>query len=320
MKVPHKVTRYGLEFLTVFLGVSLSLLAENWRQRRADTNAEHNSLVRLHTDLFAEQNDIQGNLTRARSGLASARWLIANGARGHDPDSVSAALTAVGTCSFFLPQTSEYTALKSSGRFSIIEDQAIREAVVRFYEQDPFIAWLHERDCIQTGDMMDSLLGRVDLVEPDTGQIRVPRAVRGARGAGDSLTTAQRDSMRQRRDSFRRSAGDTLGLPDSMRGRGAGDVMRAAGDTTPGQGAPGGFGRVGDRRYPKVVFHSGQEGILRDPTLRGRLVRLATQRRYLGDQLETRLATVKVLRDQIKVRLGSDTLAIQGDRRGPRRP
>jgi hypothetical protein len=313
MKIPNKVARYGLEFLTVFLGVSVSLIAENWRQRRADTHAEHNSLVRLYSDLRAEQQDVEGNLTRARTGLSSARWLIANGARGHSADTVSAALTAVGTCSFFLPQTSEYTALKSSGRLSIIEEQTIRESVVSFYEMDPFIAWLHERDCVQTGDLMDSLLGLVELVEPDTGQIRGPRTGRGGRSGLDSLTQAQRDSLRQRRDSLRRLAGDTMGLPpDSVRARVANDFMRAAGDTTRGQGAPGNFGRANDRRYPRVVFHAGQEGVLDDPVLRGRLVRLATQRRYLGDQLETRLAEVKNLRGQIKVRLGSDTLAVQG--------
>jgi hypothetical protein len=104
-----------------------------------------------------------------------------------------------------------------------------------------------------------------------------------------------------------------MGLPpDSVRARVANDFMRAAGDTTRGQGAPGNFGRANDRRYPRVVFHAGQEGVLDDPVLRGRLVRLATQRRYLGDQLETRLAEVKNLRGQIKVRLGSDTLAVQG--------
>jgi hypothetical protein len=263
MNASEKLQHYGLEFLTVFLGVTLSLVAENFRQHRSDLAAEHNSMVQLHSDLGNEQRDMALNLGHARVGLQSARFLI-GGVAGRSADSISAALTGLGQCSFFIPYTSEYTALKSSGRLSVIEDPRVRESIVRFYEGDAFVQWLHERDCTLTGELMDSLLGRLEFAvpTPDTTG-RGGRGLRGGRGGG-------RDT-----------------IPNMMA------VLSE------------------DSRYPRVFFHAGQDAVIADPAMRDRLVRLATQRRYLITYLQTRIQTVQQLRDTLKSRLGSDTIAIR---------
>jgi hypothetical protein len=288
MKLSEKIQHYGLEFITVFLGVTLSLLAESWRQDRSDLAAQHDSLVQMYSDLRLEETDMQGNLRTAQRGLQGARFLIA-GVKGHDPDSVSAALTDLGQCSFFVPYQSEYTALKSSGRLTVIEESSLRQQVVSFYEVDPFMQWLHERDCTLTGELMDSMLGKFEFAEwpaRDTA-----RSVRGAGGPGAGGTQASSpDSARRRRRDFQ---------------------------------AP--------TRYPRIIYKPDEEAVLEDPALRDRLVRLATQRSYLITQLQNRINGVarfrpdrperpdtvggaRLLRDSIRVRLGSDTSAIRQNR------
>lgn len=327
MKFPRKVQRYGLEFLTVFLGVSLSLLAENWRQRRAETSAQHNSLAQLYSDLAAEETDMTTNLDNARKGLQAARYLVA-GVRGHDPDSISDALTNLGQCSFFIPYTSEYTALKSSGRLTIIEEASLRQQVVAFYEYDPFVQWLHERDCILTGELMDSMLGRLEFAESGSARrdsiatanfdsLRARNFVGNGRGrgrGGDTLTTRQRDSVTAlfRRDSAARAQRrDSVAQADSARDNASGPTR-----------ARGGRGRPSSR-YPRIIFRDGQDAVLSDPVFRDRVVRLATQRSYLINQLQNRITVLAGLRATIKTHLGSDTLVTNtrggpGPRQGPR--
>ena len=241
--LPRKLQRYGLELLIVFLGVSLSLLAENWRQSRADAKSESASLIRLHGDMQLDAQDMRGNAARAEIGLEAARWLVANSGDTHPADSVSAMLTAIGVCSFFVPYTSEYTALKSSGKLSLISNDAIREGIVRLYEEQPFLVWLHERDCLMTSDLIDSLVGHFEFAEP---------------------------------------------LPQ----------------------------RRGTTRYPRIIFKAGQESTVRDPVLQAQLVRLATQRQYLVDQIDRRVTSTDRLRTLIRAELGRDSLELNGGRGG----
>jgi hypothetical protein len=281
----EKLQHYGLEFLTVFLGVTLSLVAENFRQQRSDLNAEHNSMAQMYSDLRAEDADMQLNLGTARLGLQSAR-LLAAGARGHSPDSISAALTGLGQCSFFIPSTSEYTALKSSGRLAILEDPRLRESIIRFYEGDSFAEWLHERDCLLTGDLMDSLVGKLEFAEalpiPDS----LRRQLRGGRGRGQAdSTTPPADTARR---APRRAGRDTI--PNLMS-----TLYRSS-------------------RYPRVVYRPTDEAVISDPQFRDRVMRLAVQRNYLITYLEGRIRDAQRLRDTLKVHLGSDTVAIRSGR------
>lgn len=240
----RKIQRYALELLIVFLGVSLSLLAENWRQNRVDDRSQYDSLARLHTDMLLEQGDMRGNVLTAERGLRSARWLAENTEGQHAADSVSTALTNVGSCSFFVPYSTEYTALKSSGRLSLLRDDDLRNNIVRLYEQEEFLAWLHERDCTLTGDLVDWLIGKVDFSEPTT----------------------------------RRST-----------------------------------------RYPRIIFQPGDEALLRDPGFRGRLMRIATQRQYMVDQINSRIQTTERLRasiDSVLLSLGADSADLRQNGRG----
>ncbi len=50
----QSLKRYGTEFVVVFLGVWLSLLAEQWRQGRADADEERLALEAIASDVEAD--------------------------------------------------------------------------------------------------------------------------------------------------------------------------------------------------------------------------------------------------------------------------
>ena len=68
--------RYGPELIVVFVGVWLSLLAEDWRQNRVDAATEIASLRRIAADLGADLADLRFNLERAESGVIGGLSLM----------------------------------------------------------------------------------------------------------------------------------------------------------------------------------------------------------------------------------------------------
>jgi len=161
--------RYVGEFLVVFLGVWLSLLAQQWRQGREDQNAAQLALQGIVEDLQVDLDYMKGNLTRARLAFEAADWLVSRRA-GPSPseDSVSLALTEIGPCSFPQWNISQYSALKSSGDLNLIPDRGLRSSIAEYYESRPGLNWLHERDCDESSAVYELLVPLVTLaIQPD---------------------------------------------------------------------------------------------------------------------------------------------------------
>ena len=145
-----RIRRYGFELLVVFLGVWLSLLAESWRQSAMERRDERTSLQRLAADMVEDTADISGNITRAEHGFGGATWVLSHRRASPPPaDSLAEYLARMGPCSKPGWNTSEYTALKGSGRLNIIADEELRQEIVELYESRSFLDWAHGLDCAE---------------------------------------------------------------------------------------------------------------------------------------------------------------------------
>lgn len=181
----RRVLRYGAELAVVFLGVWLSLLAENWRQHRADSQIERSSIARMAEDLASDLGDLRVNLERAQTGVFYGRWLLAvRSASEAPPDSLARALSAVQFCSVFVENTGEYESLKNSGQLSVIADAGLRRRIVALYESRRLIRALHERDC-QVNEVV------FDLAAPYVVASEPPRAPIG-QSASDGFLDSSR--------------------------------------------------------------------------------------------------------------------------------
>jgi hypothetical protein len=179
---PRRLKRYAAEFLVIFLGVWLSLLAEQWRQDREDRNSERLALEGMLQDLALDLEDMTGNLARARPALESANWIVGKrGGVGVSGDSIAVALTQIGPCSFPQWNTSQYSTLKASGGLNLIDESGLRSQIAEYYETRAGLDLLHETDCAESSAVYELLAPFVTLGipsgEPDLGRTREFSAV-----------------------------------------------------------------------------------------------------------------------------------------------
>jgi len=159
------LSRYGSELLIVFVGVWLSLLAEDWRQQRVDSSTELASLRRMASDLDADLGDLRFNQRRAEAGVAGGLSVIgAAGAPGHG--SLERDLSSLQFSAFFIENPGEYQSLRNSGQLGVIRDEALRSRIVAHYESRSFLKMLHEDDYQRTERVQDLLLPHVTLDPP----------------------------------------------------------------------------------------------------------------------------------------------------------
>lgn len=130
-----RIKRGIVNFLAIFLGVSLSFLAEDWRE---DLNEVEDGLRSLQGIVADINQDVPTAQTLARidsTALARGLWLHRNWERDDLPDdSVDAALQALHSGSPYTPVRSEYESAKYAGRLQYLENQALRQDITQLYE------------------------------------------------------------------------------------------------------------------------------------------------------------------------------------------
>lgn len=131
-------SRIVAEFFAIFAGITLSLLADDWRQGREDSAEERALLVSLVDDLRADSAELAGILDWAQRHSSGAVWLRLRLDEGPaiPEDSLQIRLREVTFSSNYDPVTATYVALKEGGRMSVIRDGALRGDITDYYERD----------------------------------------------------------------------------------------------------------------------------------------------------------------------------------------
>jgi len=132
-----KWKRGFVEFLAIFLGVSLSFLAEDWRESLGEARQGNAVLRGIERDLAQESEAIQRELLRDSLAVAAGGWLHANWSREDAPrDSIDQMLSALVNFGPTLTVRAAYESAKASGRLDFVRDDELRADVVAFYEQN----------------------------------------------------------------------------------------------------------------------------------------------------------------------------------------
>jgi len=125
-----------VEFLAIFLGVSLSFLAEDWRQSLGEARQGIAVLRGIERDLSQEREAIQSTLQRDSLAVVAGGWLHANWSRKDAPrDSIDQMLRVLVGFGPTLTVRAAYESAKASGRLEFIRNDELRADVVAFYEQ-----------------------------------------------------------------------------------------------------------------------------------------------------------------------------------------
>lgn len=138
--------RLVAEFGVIFLGVTLSLLADDWRQSRTDRADERMALEELLADLEADSADMGGLRGGAEGDAKAALWIYQGlGENDVDPDSLSANLRTIYNWYVYSATRATYAGLRSTGRLTLIQDDQLRRKVTTYYEErQPLITGFYE--------------------------------------------------------------------------------------------------------------------------------------------------------------------------------
>lgn len=131
-EIPWK--RAIAEFIVIFAGVTLSLLADDWRQWREDRARESAFLVALEEDLLADSLNLARLSNAAQRTDTLSVWLQR---RLEGPPLPADSLGRVRWLFFGSINrsvNSTYAGLKAGGQMYLIEDDRLRALIVDYYE------------------------------------------------------------------------------------------------------------------------------------------------------------------------------------------
>lgn len=130
-----RLRRGAIEFLVIFVGVTLSLVADDWRQEQEELRIEMVALQDMMEDLRADSAVMALVLRRSAIWDRNALWLLRNTDRATAPtDTIEMALTGLGFTARHELVRAAYEGLKSSGDLNLIRDPVLRREITLYYE------------------------------------------------------------------------------------------------------------------------------------------------------------------------------------------
>lgn len=151
MSESPRIWKRGIaEFVAIFLGVTLSFMADDWRDHLREKDEASRVLAGLAADLENDLNGLREKISLDGSTLEAERWMLENWRRADLPDdSVEAAWREILLVGSYSPIRSEYESASSAGRLQLIANVDLRERIVTHYETDQ----VHQQ--VQSGHLLD---------------------------------------------------------------------------------------------------------------------------------------------------------------------
>jgi hypothetical protein len=127
-------TRIIAEFIAILAGVTVALLADDWRAYRSDRDSERAALEEILRDLEADSAELVSQRRRMRLQNEAALWAQANFGADVPEDSALIHYSRLFTYALYQPVRSGYLGLRDSGDLTLILDRDLRQGVVHYYE------------------------------------------------------------------------------------------------------------------------------------------------------------------------------------------
>jgi len=136
--------RVVAEFLAIFAGVVLGLLADDWRGTRQDKERESFALEEILADLQGDSAELASVERRARLWDTAGLWVAKHRGVSLSPDSAVKAVRPLAFYTVYRPQRAAYVGLRDAAELDLIRDQVLRRQIVDYFEtQQPYIESLY---------------------------------------------------------------------------------------------------------------------------------------------------------------------------------
>ncbi len=134
-------SKYLLEFLSIFIGVSLAFALNKWNEDNKIIHSENKTLIEIKNGLKSDLVDLKGNMLGHQNGIEGINYFrkyfftTVNQVENEkiDSDSLNKAYMLLFRDFIAIQNTSAYESLKSKG-FEIISNDSLRLAIINLYD------------------------------------------------------------------------------------------------------------------------------------------------------------------------------------------
>lgn len=136
------IIKYGLEFLVITLGLSLSFFVEYKRERSYKEQLKEQALVRILGNITQDLGDFEFNLEAHKLAIKSSDWILKNhkNLKDFSRDSIGFHLQIATTIvTTFVDNQEEYRSLQNSGLIELIANEDLVKGLQNKYTVHNFI-------------------------------------------------------------------------------------------------------------------------------------------------------------------------------------
>lgn len=128
------IARLATEAVVIFASIVLALVADDWREGRAERAEETRALALIVRDLEDDARGLRTYRDRlADEEEAAARFLTLVGA-GAEPDSLTRTIQGALLTYTHRPTYPSYQGLTQSGRLGLIRDSGLRDHIIGYHD------------------------------------------------------------------------------------------------------------------------------------------------------------------------------------------
>jgi hypothetical protein len=132
----HKVREIALEIAIIVFAVTLSIELHGVSEHRHEQKQVAHFLLGLKHDIQNDIEQVEGIVNEQRKFDANFSSLAALDPAASPSESFDTAYELMQSNAFLVPQVSRFEGFKSSGKLTNIEDEALLEKIVTFYQYD----------------------------------------------------------------------------------------------------------------------------------------------------------------------------------------
>jgi len=133
--VKHKLYEIFIEILIIVIAVSFSIWLHNWNERRHDIKEEKEFFTGLKKDLYIDIENMTNSLELYQYTLQGVSYFlkVENG-KDVNQDSIKKYSDCFFSSTDLDPHIGRYEGLKSSGKFSIVENKELLNNIIELHE------------------------------------------------------------------------------------------------------------------------------------------------------------------------------------------
>lgn len=160
----HAVNLF-LQLVVVIVGVTISLVLDEWRASRGEAREARDLTASLAADLRSDMDELDAALDRTEQFTQAYRRLLAPEAASLPDDSLDAYVDMAVSYAIFPTHDEAYEAMRQTGSSRLLRDPDLRSAVIRHYTRT--VGRADEWDDINRQFVLDRMIPFIEANAPE---------------------------------------------------------------------------------------------------------------------------------------------------------